>query len=79
MKNIISFCFLLAFTFEAEKLDAYLFRKHARAPKGQEVHEKVYGRRYERTSIVAGKQGHKIIAPLGHKGTMHAEFFEVWL
>ena len=58
--------------------DSYLFRKYARAPRGQKVHEAVKGKKYQRTSIVAGKLGHKIIAPLEYSGTMHGEFFEVW-
>ena len=36
------------------------------------------GRKYQRTSIVAGKVGHKIIAPLQYSGTMNGNFFEVW-
>jgi transposase len=58
--------------------DTYLFRKYARSPRGQKVYEAVKGKKYHRTSIVAGKLGHKIIAPLEYNGTMHGEFFEVW-
>lgn len=58
--------------------DCYLYRQYARAPKGEKIHEKVKGRKYQRTSIVAGKMGHKIIAPLEYTGTMHGDFFEVW-
>ena len=58
--------------------DSYLFRKYARSPRGQKVHEAVKGRKYQRTSIVAGKLCHKIIAPLEYNGTMHGDFFEVW-
>ena len=35
-------------------------------------------RKYQRTSIVAGKVGHRIIAPLQYSGTMHGDFFELW-
>ena len=58
--------------------DSYLFRKYARSPRGQKVHEAVKGKKYQRTSIVTGKLGHKVIAPLEYGGTMHGEFFEVW-
>ena len=58
--------------------DSYLYRKYARAPKGQKVHEAIKGNKYQRTSIVAGKRGHDIIAPLQYKGTMHGDFFETW-
>ena len=36
------------------------------------------GRKYQRTSIVAGKMGVNIIAPLEYSGTMHGDFFEAW-
>jgi len=58
--------------------DSYLFRTYARSPRGQKVHEAVRGRKYQRTSIVAGKLCHKIIAPLEYNGTMHGDFFEAW-
>ena len=44
--------------------DSYLYRKYARAPKGQKVNEAIKGNKNERTSIVAVKMGHDIIAPL---------------
>lgn len=58
--------------------DSYLYRPYARAPRGEKIHEKVKGRKYQRTSIVAGQTGHDIIAPLEYKGTMHGDFFEAW-
>ena len=58
--------------------DNYLYRQHARAPRGQKIHEKVKGRKYQRTSIVAGQMGHDIIAPLEYEGTMCGDFFEIW-
>ena len=58
--------------------DNYLYRRYARAPRGKKIHEKVKGRKYQRTSIVAGKMGNNIIAPLEYNGTMHGDFFEVW-
>ena len=58
--------------------DSYLYRNYARAPRGQKIHEKVKGRKYQRTSIVAGQMGHELIAPLEYTGTMHGDFFEAW-
>ena len=58
--------------------DKYLYRQYARASRGRKIHEKVKGRKYERTSIVAGQIEHHLIAPLEYKGTMHGDFFEAW-
>ncbi len=58
--------------------DSYLYRRYARAQRGQKIHEKIKGKKYQRTSIVAGKMGHDIIAPLQYHGTMHGDFFESW-
>ena len=44
-------------------IDTYLYRRKARALRGQKVYDTVSGRRFERTSVVAGKVGHRIIAP----------------
>ena len=48
------------------------------APEGEKVHDKILGRKFERRSIVAGKIGKEIIAPLEYRGTMHGELFEKW-
>ena len=58
---------------------SYLFHKYARSPGGRKVHEAVKGKKYQRTSIAAGKLGHKIIAPLEYSGTMHGEFLKFGL
>ena len=58
--------------------DTYLYRKYARAPKGQQVKESIKGHKYQRMSIVAGKIGSEVIAPLTYSGTMHGDFFEAW-
>ncbi|NIB91908.1 hypothetical protein EKA96_01070 [Streptococcus pseudopneumoniae] len=36
-------------------IDRYLYRPYAGAPRGEKVYEKISGRRFERTSIVAGQ------------------------
>ena len=37
------------------------------------------GRKFERVSIVAAQNGHKIIEPLEYTGIMDAELFEFWI
>ena len=59
-------------------VDSHLCREYARAPRGERVQEEVLGRKFQRTSIVAGKMGREIIAPLLFNGTMNGEFFELW-
>ena len=49
------------------------------SPSGEKIHEKVKGRKYQRTSIVAGKMGANIIAPLEYTGTMHGDFLKLGL
>ena len=41
-------------------IDTYLYRKNARAPRGEKVYESVSGRRFKRTSIVSGQVNHRL-------------------
>jgi Transposase and inactivated derivatives len=59
-------------------IDQYMYRPYARALKGQPVYGKISGRRYARTSIVAGQCQGCIIAPLQYSGTMDGAFFRFW-
>ena len=59
-------------------IDQYLYRPYARAPKGLPVEGKISGRKYERTSIVAGQCQESIVAPLQYSGTMDSVLFEFW-
>ena len=59
-------------------IDRYLYRSHARAPRGEKVYEKINGRRFERTSIVAGQVDGEFIAPMIYKESMTSDFFEAW-
>ena len=59
-------------------IDKFLYRKYARAPKGEKIYEKVRGNKFERTSIVAAQAKNEILAPLQYKGMMHSQFFEAW-
>ena len=56
-----------------------MHREHCRALKGEQVYEKVPGRKFERCSIVAGKCGKEILAPFGYYGTCNSELFLKWV
>ena len=59
-------------------IDRCLYRPHARAPRGEKVYEKISGRRFERTSIVAGQVDGEFIAPMIYKENMASDFFVEW-
>jgi transposase len=59
-------------------MDQYLYRPYARAPKGLPVPGKISGKRYRRTSIVAGQCDKRVLAPLQYSGTMDSALFEFW-
>lgn len=59
-------------------IDEYLFRENVRAKKGVKVYTDVKGRKFERVSIVAGKYGETVVAPMVYNGTATAVFFEDW-
>ena len=54
-------------------------REHGYAPKGEKVIGEISGRHFERTSVVAAKNGKNIIAPFAYKGTMNADLIEGWM
>ena len=53
-------------------------REYARAIRGKKVYDKIPGKKYKRTNIVAGKCGDKIISPLVYDKIMDSKFFEKW-
>ena len=59
-------------------IDTYLYREYAYSYKGTKVYEKVSGRKYKRTGIVAAQINNKIIEPLEYDGTMDRIIFEYW-
>ncbi len=59
-------------------IDTYLYREYARAPRGKKIIGEIRGRKYQRVGIVAGKTGHKIIAPFEYSKTMNSDLFEGW-
>jgi hypothetical protein len=59
-------------------MDSFLYREYARAPRGERVFGVISGRKYKRRSMVAGKCGKKILAPLAYEGTTDSALFEFW-
>jgi len=54
-------------------------REYGYAPRGEKVIGKIKGTHFERTNIIAAKNGKKIIAPFAFKGIMDGDLFEGWL
>ena len=59
-------------------MDSFLYREYARSPRGEKVYGVISGRKYKRMSMVAGKCGKKILAPLSYEGTTNSALFEYW-
>ena len=59
-------------------IDKCLYREYGYALRGQKVYDKISGKKFQRTSIVAAKLGKKIIAPMQYSGTMNSALFELW-
>jgi len=59
--------------------DEYYSREYGYAPRGEKVIGKISGRHFARTSVVAAKNGSKIIAPFAFGGAMNGDLFEGWL
>ena len=59
-------------------IQGYIYREYARAIRGKKVYDKIPGKKYKITNIVAGKCGDKIISPLVYDKIMDSKFFEKW-
>ena len=59
-------------------IDRFLYRKYARALRGEKIFGQVKGNKFQRINIVAAQNGKKVLAPLQYNGMMHSQFFEVW-
>ena len=59
-------------------IDQCLYRPYDRALRGVPVQEKISGKKYQRTSVVAGQCGKDIIAALQYSGTMDSRLFLMW-
>ena len=60
-------------------IDQYLYREYAYAPRGETVTERISGKKFQRTNLVAAQLNGKIIAPMQYNGTTDAPLFEYWL
>ena len=45
-------------------IDTCLYREYGYALRGQKIYDKISGKKFQRTNIVAAKLGDKIIAPM---------------
>lgn len=59
-------------------IDCFLYREYARAPRGIPIVEKVSGKKFSRTNIVAGYCNGNWIALLQYNGTTDSNLFEFW-
>jgi len=59
-------------------MDQFLYREYARAPRGEKACGIISGRKYKRVSVVAGKCGDRILAPLEYAGITDSVVFEYW-
>lgn len=59
-------------------INSYLHREYAYSKRGKKVYDKIKGRKFKRTNIIAAKYGKKIIAPMQYDTAMTGEFFEGW-
>ena len=59
-------------------IDKEMNREYGRAPRGKPLYGEVRGRKFERTNIIAGKCGDKIVAPGHYKCSTDHRVFEAW-
>ena len=58
--------------------NTYFYREYDRSLKDQLIGGEVYGRRYQRISLVVGLTNSELIAPMTYEETMTSDFFEAW-
>ena len=59
-------------------IDQCLFREFAYAPRGQHVFDKISGKKFKRSNVVAGICEGRWIAPLQYSGSTDSSLFEFW-
>ena len=59
-------------------IDKFVYRENVRAKRGVKVYSKVRGKKFQRLSIVAGKCGKNIVAPMVFEGIADSVLFEHW-
>ncbi|MDE6657908.1 MAG: transposase [Oscillospiraceae bacterium] len=59
-------------------IDTCLYLEYAYALRGQAVTERIAGKKFQRTNLVAAQLNGEIIAPMQYNGTTDAPLFEYW-
>ena len=59
-------------------IDQYLYREFAYSPRGQKVIERISGKKFKRTNILAGICQGEWVAPMEYGGTTDSILFEFW-
>ena len=59
-------------------IDKFVYRDRVRAKRGEKVYTKVPGKKFQRLSIVAGKCGSNVVAPMVFEGVADSALFEHW-
>ncbi len=57
-------------------IDQYLYREYAYALRGEAVTERVPGKKFQRTNLVAAQLNGEMIAPMQYNGTTDAALVE---
>ncbi len=78
LKNVNHLKHLTPVYSDETRFDTYFYRKYGRSLRGQLIKGKVFGKRYQRISLVAGLINGDIIAPMIYEETMTSHFFEAW-
>ena len=58
-------------------IDLYLYREYGYLLRGQKVYDKISGKKFQRTNIIAAKFGNEIIAPMQYNSKMDSALFEL--
>ena len=59
--------------------DAYTYRPYGWSKRGQKTYGERSGKRGTRTSLIAGKRGKQLLAPILFKGSTNTLWFNQWL
>ena len=59
-------------------IDTFVYREYGYSKRGIKITGRITGRKYKRTSIVAGKLQGNIIGPMEYSGSMDSALFEHW-
>ena len=59
--------------------EEYVYRPYGWSKRGQKTYGDRHGKRGTRTSLIAGKRGRELLAPVLFKGSTNALWFNQWL